>query len=178
MTDKEIIIDGIKYFKQCDINKGLDEEHYVTEFHLLATHYNLLLEDYALKYNNLKEQFKRKEQECKEYKDKVEYIHAFLRSPHNYGSFRPMWGSFLLHWLFNEDLGDFFPEEAYEMTDTIAEKEKQIIKYKQALDEIEKIANKQRKFDLTGRTPLAPVINEVGGDFIDILDIIEETKNN
>lgn len=63
MTDKEIIIDGIKYFKQSDINKGLDEEHYVTEFHLLATHYNLLLEDYARKYNRLKEQLKRKEQE-------------------------------------------------------------------------------------------------------------------
>ena len=49
-----------------------------------------------------------------------------------------MWGSFLLHWLFNENLGDFFPQEAYEMTDTITEKEKQIINYKQALDEIEK----------------------------------------
>ncbi len=81
---------------------------------------------------------KYKEQECKEYADKVEYIHAFLKNPHNYGSFKPMWGSFLLHWLFNENLGDFFPQEAYEMTDTITEKEKQIINYKQALDEIEK----------------------------------------
>lgn len=69
MTDKEIIIDGIKYFKQSDINKGLDEEHYVTEFHLLATHYNLLLEDYARKYNRLKEQLKRKEQECEHWKN-------------------------------------------------------------------------------------------------------------
>lgn len=51
-------------------------------------------------------------------------------------------------------------------------------KYKQALNEIEKIASKQRKFDLTGKTPLTPVINEVGGDFIDILDIINTTKNN
>lgn len=51
-------------------------------------------------------------------------------------------------------------------------------KYKQALNEIEKIANKQRKFDLTGKTPLTPVINEVGGDFIDILDIINTTKDN
>lgn len=82
-------------------------------------------------------QLKRKEQECKEYADKVEYIHAFLKNPHNYGSFKPMWGSFLLHRLFNENLGDFLPQEAYEMTDTITEKEKQIIKYKQALDEIE-----------------------------------------
>lgn len=80
---------------------------------------------------------KDKEQGCEEYADKVEYIHAFLKDPHNYGSFKPMWGSFLLHWLFNENLGDFFPQEVYEMTDTITEKEKQIIKYKQALDEIE-----------------------------------------
>lgn len=43
----------------------------------------------------------------------------------------------MLHWLFNENLGDFFPEKAYEMADTIEEKEKQIIKYKQALDKIE-----------------------------------------
>lgn len=63
-----IIIDGIKYFKQRDINKGLNEEHYVTEFHLLATHYNLLLEDYARKYNSLKEQLKHKEQECENLK--------------------------------------------------------------------------------------------------------------
>ena len=26
MLNKEIIIDGIKYFRQIDINKGLDEE--------------------------------------------------------------------------------------------------------------------------------------------------------
>lgn len=136
-----IIIDGIKYFKQRDINKGLNEEHYVTEFHLLATHYNLLLEDYARKYNSLKEQLRHKEQEYKEYADKVKYIHAFLKDPHNYGSFKPMWGSFLLHWLFNENLGDFFPQEVYEMTDTITEKEKQIIKYKQALDKIKEIVN-------------------------------------
>nr|DAO32530.1 MAG TPA: hypothetical protein [Caudoviricetes sp.] len=67
MTE-EIIIDGVKYFKQSDINKGLDEEHYVIEFHLLATHYNILLEDYARKYNSLKEQLKRKEQECEKLK--------------------------------------------------------------------------------------------------------------
>lgn len=62
MTDKEqIIINGVVYYKQQDINKGLDEEHYITEFHLLATHYNLLLEDYARKaqeYNELLEQYK------------------------------------------------------------------------------------------------------------------------
>lgn len=52
----------------------------------------------------------------------------------------------------------------------------EILKLKQALDEIEEIANKQRKFDLTGKTPLTPVINEVGEDFIDILDIIKKAK--
>lgn len=61
MEDEEqIIIDGVVYYKQQDINEGLDEEHYITEFHLLATHYNLLLEDYA-----------RKTQECEELKDKM-----------------------------------------------------------------------------------------------------------
>ena len=55
-------------------------------------------------------------------------------------------------------------------------KEQECDKYKQALDKIEEIANKQRKFDLTGKTPLTPVINEVGGDFIDILDIINKVR--
>lgn len=60
MTDKHIIINGVTYYRQQDINEGLDEEHYITEFHLLATHYNLLLEDYACKA-----------QECEELKDKL-----------------------------------------------------------------------------------------------------------
>ena len=71
MTDKEqIIINGVTYYKQQDINEGLDEEHYITEFHLLATHYNLLLEDYA-----------RKTQECEELKNeywKLEQDNDFL----------------------------------------------------------------------------------------------------
>lgn len=62
MIDKEqIMINGVTYYKQQDINEGLDEEHYITEFHLLATHYNLLLEDYA-----------RKTQECEELKIYIE----------------------------------------------------------------------------------------------------------
>lgn len=63
-----------------------------------------------------------------------------------------------------------------EILDYIKRKEQECDKYKSALDEIEKIANKQRKFDLTGKTPLTPVINEVGGDFIDILDIIDKVQ--
>lgn len=125
MTDKKIIIDGVDV-SEC---RNYDRNQF-WECKPFACHCYELPNCYF-------KQLKRKEQECNEYKDKVEYIHAFLRDPHNYGSFKPMWGSFLLHWLFNEDLGDFFPEEAYEMTDTIAEKEKQIINYKQALDEIE-----------------------------------------
>ena len=80
MIDKEIIIDGIKYFKQSDINKGLDEEHYVTEFHLLATHYNLLLEDYGRKYNSLQEQLKHKEQECEALKKQLEQQEALTET--------------------------------------------------------------------------------------------------
>lgn len=61
---EQIIIDGVTYYKQQDINEGLDEEHYITEFHLLATHYNLLLEDYARKTQECEQ----KEKELKELK--------------------------------------------------------------------------------------------------------------
>ena len=128
-------------------NKQLQEEnaflkntinHFAEIFGIEKTSYTTN-KDFADFIGKVENKLQAKEQECKNYKEKVEYIHAFLRNPHNYGSFRPMWGAFLLHWLFNENLGDFFPEKAYEMADTIEEKEKQIIKYKQALDEIEKI---------------------------------------
>lgn len=61
---EQIIINGVTYYKQQDINEGLDEEHYITEFHLLATHYNLLLEDYA-----------RKTQECELLETQLESYH-------------------------------------------------------------------------------------------------------
>ena len=75
-SKEQIIIDGVTYYKQQDINEGLDEEHYITEFHLLATHYNLLLEDYA-----------RKTRECEELKayaqrqenQREEYYKEFLK---------------------------------------------------------------------------------------------------
>lgn len=108
-----IIIDGIKYFKQCDINKGLNEEHYVTEFHLLAKHYNLLLEDYARKYNSLKEQIKRKEQECEELKKQHEQYKPFY------------------------ELGAKCTQ-LNEVADGLSNK---CDKYKQALDEIEEYIN-------------------------------------
>lgn len=66
--------------------------------------------------------------------------------------------------------------ENFTFVDLIKTQEELIDKYEQSFDEIEEIANKQRKFDLTGKTPLTPVINEVGEDFIDILDIINKAK--
>ena len=66
--------------------------------------------------------------------------------------------------------------ENFTFADLIKTQEELIDKYEQSLDEIEEIANKQRNFDLTGKTPLTPVINEVGEDFIDILDIINKAK--
>mgnify|MGYP004640941019 CR=1 FL=1 len=139
MTDKEIIFNGVDV-SEC---RNYDRNQF-WECKPFACHCYEIPNCYF-------KQLKRKEQECNEYKDKVEYIHTFLRDPHNYGSFKPIWGSFLLHWLFNEDLGDFFPEEAYEMTDTIAEKEKQIINYKQAFDEIEDIVDDYNRVGKTSQ---------------------------
>lgn len=135
MADKEIIIDGVDVSECVSFDKlnGLNICCYDDTRNDKIPFANFCVENKNCSFKQLK----RKEQEYEKYKEKVEYIHAFLKNPYNYGSFRPMWGSFLLHWLFNENLGDFFPEKAYEMSDTIAEKEKQIIKYNQALDEIE-----------------------------------------
>lgn len=85
-------------------------------------------------------QLLRKEQECEELKREKKNFHNFLTNKYNYGSFRPMWGAYLLRRFFKEDLGDFFDEAAYEMANTIEEKEKQIDKYSQALAEIKDIA--------------------------------------
>ena len=148
---------GIEFTKNGIIDK--DERLSYLELH---EQIKLIIDEQA-------KQLKRKEQECEEYANKVEYIHAFLKDPHNYGSFKPMWGSFLLHWLFNENLGDFFPQEAYEMTDTITEKEKQIIKYKQALDEIENYVRDNSDFDKSDK-----LASNTGA--YDILDIINKTK--
>ena len=171
MTDKEIIINGA-IFNKCDgcplydgdicTGARLDEETSKKDTNICNEH---LAEQFWVVFKQLK----RKEQECEEYANKVEYIHAFLKDPHNYGSFKPMWGSFLLHWLFNENLGDFFPQEAYEMTDTITEKEKQIIKYKQALDEIENYVRDNSDFDQSDK-----LASHTGA--YDILDIINKTK--
>lgn len=74
-----------------------------------------------------------------ELKTKVKYLHSFLKNRYNYGSFRPMWGAYLLKHLFNENLGDFFDEEAYKMSDTIEEKEKQLSRHEQAFVILEDI---------------------------------------
>ena len=79
------------------------------------------------------------EQERDELKTKVKYLHSFLRNRYNYGTFRPMWGAYPLKHLFNENLGDFFDEEAYKMADTIEEKEKQLSRHEQAFVILEDI---------------------------------------
>lgn len=79
------------------------------------------------------------EQERDELKTKVKYLHSFLKNQYNYGSFRPMWGAYLLKHLFNENLGDFFDEEAYKMADTIEKKEKQLSRHEQAFVILEDI---------------------------------------
>lgn len=79
------------------------------------------------------------ERERDELKTKVKYLHSFLKNRYNYGSFRPMWGAYLLKHLFNENLGDFFDEEAYKMADTIEEKEKQLSRHEQAFVILEDI---------------------------------------
>ena len=53
-----------------------------------------------------------------------------------------MWGTYLLRRFLKNDVGDFFDEAAYEMADTIEEKEKQIDKYSQALTEIKELVEK------------------------------------
>ena len=85
-------------------------------------------------------QLKHKEQECEELKKEKRNFRNFLTNKYNYGSFRPMWGAYLLKRFFKEDLGDFFDEKAYEMANTIEEKEQQLDQLKQALTEIKEIA--------------------------------------
>lgn len=176
MTDKEIIIDGVDVSK-CDYAILPKNQCPAKSMPYSKETSCIACKEHNTKHNFCKnnpncnfKRLKRKEKECNEYKDKVEYIHAFLRDPYNYGSFRPMWGSFLLHWLFNENLGDFFSEKAYEMTDTIAEKEKQIINYKQALDEIEDIAD---DYNRVGKTS-----QYYRDGFDEIQDIINKAKED
>ena len=85
-------------------------------------------------------QLKSKEQECEELQREKRNFYNFLTNKYNYGSFRPMWGAYLLKRFFKEDLGNFFDEKTYKMTDTIEEKEKQLYRYSQTLAEIKEIA--------------------------------------
>lgn len=105
------------------------------------------------------------EQERDELKTKVKYLHSFLRNRYNYGTFRPMWGAYLLKHLFNENLGDFFDEEAYKMADTIEEKEKQLSRHEQALIEIEDYVRDNCDFDKSDK-----LISDTGA--YDILEMI------
>ena len=87
-----------------------------------------------------KEQLDQLKSEIEELKQEKRNFYNFLTNKYNYGSFRPMWGTYLLRRFFKEDLGDFFDEKSYEMADTIEDKEKQLNKYSQTLTEIKKIA--------------------------------------
>lgn len=78
------------------------------------------------KIKELEEKLLLKEQECEELKREKRNFYNFLTNKYNYGSFRPMWGAYLLRRFFKKDLGDFFDEKAYKMADTIEEKEKQL----------------------------------------------------
>lgn len=109
------------------------------------------------------------EQERDELKTKVKYLHSFLRNRYNYGTFRPMWGAYLLKHLFNENLGDFFDEEAYKMADTIEEKEKQLSRHEQALIEIEDYVRDNSDFDKSDK-----LTSNTGA--YDILKIISKAK--
>ena len=101
---------------------------------------NNLITNIYQRIKNLKVQLARKTQECEELKREKRNFYNFLTNKYNYGSFRPMWGAYLLRRFFKEDLGDFFNEAAYEMADTIEEKEKQLDRYSQTLTEIKDIA--------------------------------------
>ena len=50
------------------------------------------------------------------------------------------------------------------------------MKYKQALDEIERITSKKRYFDTTNINVLVKQINTIGVDFNNILDVIDKAK--
>lgn len=89
-------------------------------------------------YNELVDLYKAKEQECDELKREKRNFYNFLTNKYNYGSFRPMWGAYLLRRFFKKDLGDFFDEKAYEMADTIEEKEEQLEQLKAENEELKK----------------------------------------
>lgn len=150
---EEIIIDGIKYFKQRDINKGLDEEHYITEFHLLATHYNLLLEDYARKYNSLKEQLKRKEQECEELHERTaSIIYSLTGGRLSYSTYTLEGCEDAYRDQLSIDVeratkelveeNETLKSENFTFEELVETQEELIDKYKQALDEIGKLIPK------------------------------------
>ena len=99
---------------------------------------------------------------------KEKYLYYFLTNRYNYGSFRPMWGAYLLKHFFDRDLADFFDAKAYEMADTIEEKEKQLGLYKQVLEKIQKICKDgvydEFKMPLDECAAILKIIEEVIND--------------
>ena len=176
MTDKQIIIDGVDvsgciYFKKNNkmsmcraCNSGVGTPY--CEYH----------KDCYYK------QLKRKEQECKVLKGENFTLADLIKTQEEQlDDDNVIIERFLIASGKSKDITepDEFEEVFQDIEQTYSEHEelnKECKDLKQALDEIEKIANKQRKFDLRGKTSLTPIINEVGGDFIDILDIIKKVK--
>lgn len=153
--DKQIIIDGVDvsvceaigtdgwcsfWEENCAKNSDCIHKKYLRKEQECAMLRKMFadIDSASVKLHNNIDQFKAENEELT--KEKRNFYN-FLTNKYNYGSFRPMWGAYLLKRFFKEDLGDFFDEKAYEMADTIEEKEKQLDKYSQTLTEIKEIAN-------------------------------------
>ena len=134
MTDKEIIIDGVDVSKCPHFVRRYMEDYDIDTLNYCEQYYKPC-EKVDIKYCFFK-QLQRKTAEYEELKKREKYLYNFLTNKYNYGSFRLMWGAYLLQYLFNEDLGDFFNEEEYAMSDTIKEKEKEIINLRQECEEL------------------------------------------
>lgn len=113
--------------------------------------------------------------------EKINNISQIMRSTEEYSDVCYMCKDEILIYPIINGRTEYTQEEVEQITlkriiNKLKREEQECHKYKQALDEIKEIANKQRKFDLTGKTPLISVISEVGRDFIDILNIINKVK--
>ena len=92
MTDKEIYIDGVdvigcEWFGQFDLDINV----------ICTSNSPKKCSAYCKDNSNCYyKQLKRKEKECKCLKREKRNFYNFLTNKYNYGSFRPMWGAYLL----------------------------------------------------------------------------------
>lgn len=178
MTDKKIIIHGVNV-SECD---NFDN---ISELCSIRQPFDECYRSCDEYENCYYKQLQRKTAECEELKKREKYLYNFLTNKYNYGSFRPMWGAYLLEYLFNEDLGDFFNEEEYTMSDTIKEKEKEITnlgqkceKYEQALNEIENETKSLKRMNYGyDELDIKEDVMEVANDILDIISKAKDGKN-